>query len=68
MKVVWYGPEEMKLKEEQKTVNPGDEYLTFQAANTGDWQKGDYRVEIWIGDEKVNQQQFQIVDETAAGK
>ncbi len=68
VKVVWYGPGEMKIKEEQKSVNPGDQYLTFQAANTGDWQKGDYRAEIWIGDEKVNQQQFQIVDDTEAGK
>lgn len=68
VKLVWYGPEDMKIKEEQKTVNAGDQYLTFEAANTGSWQKGDYRAEVWIGDEKVNQQQFNITDTSKAGK
>jgi hypothetical protein len=68
VKVVWYGPGEMKVKEESKAVNQGDKFLTFQAANTGSWQKGDYRAEVWIGDEKVNQQQLQIVDHSEAGK
>jgi len=68
VKVVWYGPGEMKVKEESKQVNQGDTYLTFQAANTGSWQKGDYRAEVWIGDEKVNQQQLQIVDQSEAGR
>jgi hypothetical protein len=68
VKVVWYGPGEMKVKEESKAVNPGDTYLTFQAANTGSWQKGDYRAEVWVGDEKVNQQELQIVDHSEAGR
>jgi hypothetical protein len=68
VKAIWYGPDEMKIKEEQKAVVEGDRYLSFEAANTGSWEKGDYRVEIWVGDEKVNQQQFQIVDDTEAGK
>jgi hypothetical protein len=68
VKVVWYGPGEMKVKEESKAVNQGDKYLTFEAANTGSWQKGDYRAEVWIGDEKVNQQELQIVDQSEAGK
>ena len=68
VKLVVYGPGETKVKEEAKAVNPGDHHLTFQAANTGSWQKGDYRAEIWIGDEKVNQQQFQIVDRSESGR
>jgi hypothetical protein len=68
VKVVWYGPGEMKVKEEAKSVNPGDKFVTFQASNTGSWPKGDYRAEVWIGDEKVNQQQFQIVDQMEAGR
>jgi hypothetical protein len=68
VKVAWYGPGEVKVKDEEKTVNPGDSYLTFEAANTGSWKKGDYRAEVWIGDEKVNQQQFQIVDRSEAGR
>lgn len=68
VKVVWYGPGEQRIAEEEKEVVPGDQYLTFQAANTGSWQKGDYRAEVWVGDEKVNQQQFQIVDASEAGR
>lgn len=68
VKVVWYGPGETKINEETKPVETGAQYLTFQAADTGSWQKGDYRAEVWVGDEKVNTQQFQIVDATEAGR
>ncbi|MHB0970753.1 MAG: hypothetical protein ACYC7A_03365 [Thermoanaerobaculia bacterium] len=62
VKVVWYGPNETKIGEESKPVVAGQKYLSFTAADTASWAKGDYRAEVWIGDEKVNQQQFQIVD------
>lgn len=62
VKVVWYGPNETKINEETKPVESGKKYLSFTAAETASWTKGDYRAEVWIGDEKVNQQQFQIVD------
>jgi hypothetical protein len=65
VKVVWYGPNETKIGEENKPVVAGQKYLNFTAADTKNWAKGDYRAEVWIGDEKVNTQQFQIVD---AGK
>ena len=67
VKVVWYGPGETKISEEPKTVEAGAQYLAFQA-DTSSWQKGDYRAEVWIGDEKVNTQEFQIVDADKAGK
>ena len=67
VKVAWYGPGETKINEEEKSVPTGTQYLTFQA-DTGSWAKGDYRAEVWIGDEKVNTQQFQIVDAANAGK
>jgi len=67
VKVVWYGPGETKISEEPKTVEAGAQYLAFQA-DTASWQKGDYRAEVWIGDEKVNTQEFQIVDADKAGK
>ena len=67
VKLAWYGPGETKIKDEEKAVNPGEQYLTFQA-DTGSWQKGDYRAEVWIGDEKVNQQEFNITDKSEAGR
>lgn len=68
VKVVWYGPNETKIGEENKPVVAGQKYLSFSTADTASWAKGDYRAEVWIGDEKVNTQQFQIVDAAAAGK
>ena len=68
VKVVWFGPGETRIGEETKTVNEGDKYLMFHSADTGSWAKGDYRAEVWIGDEKVNQQQLQIVDKEEAGR
>jgi hypothetical protein len=68
VKVVWFGPNETRIGDEEKTVEAGQTYLGFQSADTGTWQKGDYRAEVWIGDEKVNQQEFQIVDAADAGR
>lgn len=68
VKVVWFGPGEKQVGEETKTVTAGEHYMNFQAQDTATWPKGDYRAEVWIGDEKVNTQQFQIVDKSEAGK
>ena len=68
VKVMWYGPGETKIGEEAKTVVAGTPTLSFQSADTSSWAKGDYRAEIWIGDEKVNEQQFNIVDADDAGR
>jgi hypothetical protein len=67
IKVVWFGPGEQQVGEQSKQVETGSQYLTFETADTGAWQKGDYRAEVWVGDEKVNTQQFQIVDADDAG-
>jgi hypothetical protein len=66
VKVVWVGPNETKIGEENKPVVAGQKYLPFSVTDTSKWAKGDYRAEVWIGDEKVNTQQFQIVDASRA--
>ena len=68
VKVIWYGPGETRIGEESKAVAAGTSTMSFQAADTASWQKGDYRAEIWVGDEKVNQQTFNVVDATEAGR
>ena len=68
VKVVWFGPNETQIGEETKPVVAGDKYLNFSAPDTASWAKGDYRADTFIGDEKVNSQQFQIVDAGDAGK
>ncbi|HEX7707601.1 MAG TPA: hypothetical protein VF701_14185 [Thermoanaerobaculia bacterium] len=66
VKVVWYGPNETKINEEDKPVVAGQKYLNFTAQDTSSWSLGDYRAEVWIGDEKVNTQQFNIVEASQA--
>ena len=68
VKVIWYGPGEAKIGEDAKSVAAGATTLAFQAPDTASWQKGDYRAEIWIGDEKVNQQTFNLTDKSGAGR
>jgi hypothetical protein len=66
VKVIWFGPNETRLGEETKRVMDGQKYLAFSARDTASWQKGDYRAEVWVGDEKVNTQQFNVTDASKA--
>jgi hypothetical protein len=66
VKVVWLGRNDVELHEETKTVPAGANHLHFQV-DTDNWSLGDYRAEVWIGDERVNTQHFQIVEADEAG-
>lgn len=57
--VQWYGPDDASLGEETKTVTGQQATMAF-ARETGEWQQGDYRAEVWVGDEKVNEQHFEV--------
>ncbi len=61
VKVVWVGPGDMRIAEQHQTVAAGAGTLKFVKNNTRDWKPGDYRAEIWVGDEKVNDEKFNIV-------
>ena len=67
VKLAVYGPGEVKVKDDAKTVNTGETYMVFQVPTDG-WKKGDYRAEVWIGDEKVNTQEFNVTDKSEAGR
>jgi hypothetical protein len=68
VRIVWSGPNNTKIAEETKTVASGQPTMSFTSGSTASWAKGDYTADIWIGDEKVNTQHFNIVDKSAAGK
>lgn len=67
VKVVFFGPGEKNVGEETKNTAAGQTFMTF-AKSTKGWPKGDYRADVFTGDEKVNSQQFQVVDAAKAGK
>lgn len=62
VKVAWYGPNDTLIAEEQKNVPAGAKTLAFSASDTSKWQLGDFRAEVWIGDEKVSTQQFKMTN------
>jgi len=72
IEVVWLGPDDERVGEELKTVEDGQAYVSFEAPDTTGWAEGRYKAEVWIGDEKVATERFQIVaagedDETDGG-
>jgi hypothetical protein len=56
----WYGPDNRRLAYESKPVNSGQEQLSFMHDNTSYWRPGTYRAEVWVGDEKVEEETFQV--------
>lgn len=56
----WYGPENRQLAYESQTVEPQQRQMNFTQENTHDWAAGTYRAEVWVGNEKVQEQTFQI--------
>lgn len=68
VKIAWYGPGDKKIDDQEKSVPTGAKNLDFEKTNTKSWAKGDYRAEVWVGDEKVDTQHFNITDKSKAGK
>lgn len=68
VKVVWFGPDEQRIGEQRQTVSSGVSMLAFKKDGTKAWKTGDYRAEIWVGDEKVNDERFNIVSARSASK
>jgi hypothetical protein len=60
VKLVWFGPNDSKLGEETKTTAAGQKYLTFTRTDTQKWAKGDYRIEIWLGDKDAGAETFKV--------
>jgi hypothetical protein len=56
----WYGPNGVTLAYASKAITPSKDRLRFVQDDTLDWQHGEYRAEIWIGDIKLNERHFEI--------
>jgi hypothetical protein len=66
VKVVWFGPDERPIGEQSQTVTSGVSTLKFMKDGTRAWKTGDYRAEVWVGDEKVNDERFNLVSARSA--
>lgn len=56
----WMGPNGAKMGEQMK-IAEGQPTVTFQAPDTSAWAPGQYEAQLWVVDEKVNTQRFEIV-------
>jgi hypothetical protein len=61
IRVVWIGPDDQRIAEQRQRVVQGARTLKFVKSDTRLWQPGDYRAEVWVGDEKVNDEVFDVV-------
>ena len=68
IKVVWIGPGDKPIDTQIQKVAAGVSTLKFVKQGTRSWQPGDYRAEVWVGDEKVNDEVFDIVSSRSARK
>lgn len=66
IRVVWIGPNDQQIVTEARTVAAGVSTLKFVKQDTQGWKPGDYRAEVWVGDEKVNDERFDIVSTRSA--
>lgn len=68
IRVAWIGPGDRQIATQAKTVAAGVSTLKFVQQDTRSWAPGDYRAEVWVGDEKVNDERFDIVLTRSARK
>jgi len=57
----WYGPNNRQLSYESQTVDASAGQLRFKQENTHAWSAGSYRAEVWVGDNRVEEESFNIV-------
>lgn len=62
IKAVWLGPQDVRIFDETKNVDAGAAFLAFHAPDTRGWAVGNYKVEIYLGDELASSESFDIVE------
>ena len=58
--VVWLDANGKRLASERKEVPPNAPYLSFRSLDTSSWKPGQYKVEAWMGGDKVDEKPFAI--------
>lgn len=62
VRVVWTTPEGNPAHEEEKNVSGGQAFVSFQVLDTSRWPSGEYQVEVWVADERVDTEPFHLVE------
>lgn len=66
IKAVWLGPNGVRISDEIQNVVAGKAFLVFRAPDTSGWAPGNYKVEIFLGDELASSESFDIVQPNPA--
>jgi hypothetical protein len=66
IKAVWLGPDDKRIAEDVQEVSAGAAHIVFRSPDTKDWAGGDYKIEIYLGDELAASESFDIVLPAAA--
>jgi len=63
VRVAWFGPGDDLLAEDTTEVPANEEaqYVSFSMAAREDFDPGEYRAEIWMDDEKIDEQRFAVI-------
>lgn len=61
VRIYWYWPNNLTLGYETQTVSFRQARLRFGQSDTRGWPEGAYRAEVWIGDDKIQVQHFDIL-------
>jgi hypothetical protein len=57
----WYGPNGQQLATDQKTVENGNQAISFASKDTSAWGQGDYHADLSVGGQKIDTERFSIV-------
>jgi hypothetical protein len=62
LRVTFLGPDGQIAAEDGKRISPDADAVFVSSGPTADWATGSYQVEVWVGDEKVAETSFELVE------
>lgn len=60
VEAIWWGPSDLRIHSEVKTVNAGATHVRFEAPPTANWAVGSYKIDIRLGDEIAETETFEL--------
>lgn len=63
LRVTFLGPDGEVVAEDGKRVSPDGSAVFVSSGPTADWAAGSYRVQVWVGSERVAERIFELVED-----